>query len=268
MARKYENIENISKLISGGAVAELSKRVAGAERTASDILRKLNEIEAAARQKKLEEEQAAAARAAEEEAARAAERERILAAEREAEKQRLAAEEAKEKQKAAEAEKSEPAAPVTAKEPEKAAEPVKTQPVQRPSDAAAKKPDTRAGASSQPAATYRNDGQRAQGARPVRPENKTFINRDSRPPRPQGGNFRGNAAQGTQGFRPNGSGQGQYPRTGAPRFGAAAPLPQLSPRRRRTSARTRRSRAMKRRTWRRRTRPCPSARCKSSRARA
>ena len=26
MAKKYENIENINKLISGGAVAELSKR--------------------------------------------------------------------------------------------------------------------------------------------------------------------------------------------------------------------------------------------------
>ena len=30
MAKKYENIENISKLISGGAVAELSKKVSGA----------------------------------------------------------------------------------------------------------------------------------------------------------------------------------------------------------------------------------------------
>lgn len=29
MAKKYENIENISKLISGGAVAELSKKSFG-----------------------------------------------------------------------------------------------------------------------------------------------------------------------------------------------------------------------------------------------
>lgn len=63
MAKKYENIENISKLISGGAVAELSKKVSGAEKSASDILKKLNDMEAAIKQKKLEEEQAEIGRA-------------------------------------------------------------------------------------------------------------------------------------------------------------------------------------------------------------
>ena len=29
MAKKYENIENIGKLISGGVIAELSKKVSG-----------------------------------------------------------------------------------------------------------------------------------------------------------------------------------------------------------------------------------------------
>ncbi|MDE6504561.1 MAG: hypothetical protein K2L42_01685, partial [Clostridia bacterium] len=68
MAKKYENIENIGKLISEGAVAELSKKVSGAEKSASDILKKLNDLEAAIRQKKFDEEQAAL-KAAEEEAA-------------------------------------------------------------------------------------------------------------------------------------------------------------------------------------------------------
>ena len=65
---KYESIEKISELIQGGPVAELSKKVAGAEKSANDILKKLNDIEAAIKQKKLEEEQAAAAALAAEEA--------------------------------------------------------------------------------------------------------------------------------------------------------------------------------------------------------
>ena len=60
---KYENIENIGKLIKNGAVAELSKRISVAEKTASDILKKLNELETAARQKRAEEELAAKAAA-------------------------------------------------------------------------------------------------------------------------------------------------------------------------------------------------------------
>ncbi|MCH5147894.1 MAG: translation initiation factor IF-2 [Clostridiales bacterium] len=67
---KYENIEKISELIKGGLVTELSRKVAGAEKSASDILKKLNDIETAKRQKKLEEEQAAAAALAAEEAKR------------------------------------------------------------------------------------------------------------------------------------------------------------------------------------------------------
>ncbi len=73
MAKKYENIENIGKLISGGVIAELSKKVSGAEKSASDILKKLNDIEAAIRQKKFDEEQAALKVAEEEVAAKHAE---------------------------------------------------------------------------------------------------------------------------------------------------------------------------------------------------
>ena len=72
MAKKYENIENIGKLISDGAVSELSKKITAAERAASDVLKKLNEFEAAKLQAKLEEERIAAEKAAAEEAAKRA----------------------------------------------------------------------------------------------------------------------------------------------------------------------------------------------------
>ena len=36
---KYENIENIGKLIKGGALAELTKKVLSAEKSASEIAR-------------------------------------------------------------------------------------------------------------------------------------------------------------------------------------------------------------------------------------
>ncbi len=87
MAKKYENIENIGKLISGGAVAELSKKIGSAEKQASDILKKLSDLENAKLAKKIEEERLAAEKAAAEEAAR-----------REAEEAAKAAEEAKKKQ--------------------------------------------------------------------------------------------------------------------------------------------------------------------------
>ncbi len=73
MAKKYENIENIGKLISGGSVAELTKKLASAEKQASDILRKLTELENAKIAKKLEEERLEAEKLAAEEAARRAE---------------------------------------------------------------------------------------------------------------------------------------------------------------------------------------------------
>ncbi len=73
MAKKYENIENIGKLISGGAISELSKKISAAERTASEIMKKLNDVEAIRLQAKLEEERIAAEKLAEEAAKRAAE---------------------------------------------------------------------------------------------------------------------------------------------------------------------------------------------------
>ena len=52
---KYENIENIGKL-KEGLLSQLSKRISGAEKSASEILKKLNDMESLARQKKAEEE--------------------------------------------------------------------------------------------------------------------------------------------------------------------------------------------------------------------
>ena len=177
MAKKYENIENIGKLISGGAVAELSKKISVAEKAASDILKKLNDIETAIRTRRYEEEQAAI-RAAEAEAAA-----------------KLAAE------KPAQAEAASQPLPEIAAQPsapaEAVAEPVReAQPVATPVEEA--KP------AAQPVAPAEQPAQTAQPAqpaekprpsyirghvnpaepRPARPENRTFINRDSRPQRP------------------------------------------------------------------------------------
>ena len=55
MAKKFENIENIGKLITDGLVPELIKKVGAAEKSASEILKKLAELENARLAKKIEE---------------------------------------------------------------------------------------------------------------------------------------------------------------------------------------------------------------------
>ncbi len=202
MAKRYENIENINKLVTGGAVTELSQKVSAAEKVASDILKKLNDLDEAAKRRKIEEAEAAA-RAAQEEAAR-------IAAEK-AEKERREQEAKAQAEKAAELAKPvEKPAETPAKTDEKSA-PVQAQkPVQSNSAAQQQRP--------------------AQPRPPVRQDNKTFINRDNRPPRPQ---------QGTQtgGYRPNnqrtgasfqsrpGMGQGNRPAMGGGRFNNPVPAP-------------------------------------------
>lgn len=188
MAKKYENIENISKLISGGAVAELSKKVSVAEKTVADILKKLNDMEAAIQQRKLEAEQAAALKAAEEEAARrAAEK---AAQEQVAQQAAAAAEQAKRAEK-----------PVIEVE-EQAAPAVKAVPKQN-----AEKP-------ARPAYTPNNTGS-AQ-----RQDNKTFINRDNRPQRQDTRPQR--PANGANNYAPRNNVQGQQPRLANTRFGGVA----------------------------------------------
>ncbi len=202
MAKKYENIENIGKLISGGAVAELSKKVSSAEKTVADILKKLNDLEAAAQKRKIEEEQAAAAKIAEEEALKRAQerKERELA--EAAEKER----EAEQAVKTEEAEK--PAVQVPAPE---ASEPVKQEPIQNPRQ------------TSRSAPVYNNNGNNNGGTNTAngatRGGNKTFINRDNRPPRPAN-------AQGHTGapFRQQNN-QTPRPQSGGRFQGAAASAP-------------------------------------------
>ena len=167
MAKKYENLENATKIVSGGNLSDLSKRIAAAEKKAADVMKKLNDVEAARLQARLEAEQRAAAeQAAAEQAAKA-----------EAEKK--AAEEEKEKQLAAEEENL--AAAATAQE-------TKSVPPKPAAKPAAAKPQ----------------------------EGKTFINRDSRPPRTDrrpSAQFPSQRQPGQQSSRPQG---------GAPRFGAGA----------------------------------------------
>lgn len=202
MAKRYENIENINKLVTGGAVTELSQKVSAAEKVASDILKKLNDLDEAAKRRKIEEAEAAA-RAAQEEAAR-------IAAEK-AEKERREQEAKAQAEKAAELAKPvEKPAETPAKTDEKSA-PVQAQkPVQSNSAAQQQRP--------------------AQPRPPVRQDNKTFINRDNRPPRPQQGSQTG-------GYRPNnqrtgasfqsrpGMGQGNRPAMGGGRFNNPVPAP-------------------------------------------
>ena len=200
MAKKYENIENIGKLISGGAVAELSKKISVAEKAASDILKKLNDIETAIRTRRYEEEQAAI-RAAEAEAAA-----------------KLAAE------KPAQAEAASQPLPEIAAQPSAPAEAV-AEPVREAQPAIT--PVEEAKPAAQPVAPAEQPAQTAQPAqpaekprpsyirghvnpaepRPARPENRTFINRDSRPQRPD-----------PRGQRP--AGQSYQPRNGAAQTGA------------------------------------------------
>lgn len=66
---KYENIVTIAKILNEGKISELSKKVSTAERTAADILKRLNELESARVAKRAEEERLAREAALAEEAA-------------------------------------------------------------------------------------------------------------------------------------------------------------------------------------------------------
>lgn len=47
MANKYDNAENIGKLVSGGTLSELGKKVSASEKRVSEILKKLSDMESA-----------------------------------------------------------------------------------------------------------------------------------------------------------------------------------------------------------------------------
>lgn len=218
MAKKYENIEKIGQLISGGAIAELSRKISGAERSVSDILKKLNELEAAARQKKAEAE--LAAKKAEEEAAAPAPKSEEVAEVKPEPEKTAPVPEVKEEKKAEEKvevkKPEEPKTEVSATEKPEKAEVKKSEPSQLPPE---KQPIRPVG---QFTPVKPLNGQKSyvvphavgQYTPPVRKpsEGKTFINRDTRPPK--GGSFQ---------TRP----QTPRPAGGAPRFTPApAAVPQ------------------------------------------
>ena len=181
MANKYENAENIGKLLSGGALSELNKKVGASERRMSEILKKLSDMESAIQAAKKQEEERRAAEAAEAEKA----------------KQPAPA-------PADEEVRPEPAPPVKAEVSEKApaAEtpaPAKEekQPAPAPAPVSEAKPAANPAPERRPAAPAREGDRRARQPRTAQPQqqgtssgrprqndNRTFVNRDTRPPRP------------------------------------------------------------------------------------
>ena len=285
MANKYENAENIGKLISGGALSELGKKVNASEKRMTEILKKLSDMESAIQAaKKQEEERAALVQAEKEKAekempakaeAPAAES-KPAPAEKPAEKVEKPAEIPAEKPVKAEVPAEKTEKPVQAKaetvaKPAEAAQPkaesAKPAAEEKPvkAETPAEKP-----ASAAPAARTERPAQTSQSAQPSRPayperprngaqgapvrrqdnaprapqprnnaqqgsssgrprangDNRTFVNRDSRPPR-QG--QQGMGPRPTNGQRPAGafsqSRPGMAPRpAGGLRNAAPAPV--------------------------------------------
>lgn len=214
MANKYDNAENIGKLVSGGTLSELGKKVSASEKRVSEILKKLSDMESAIQAAKKQEEERAAALQAE--------KERV-------EKEKLAEKQKAEKEQA---EKSAAQPSVPEKAPAPAAEekpaPVKDAPAAQapaapaaennaaPAQPAADKkpaPAKPAAASGNASAPRRQENQPRSpqprqsagganaAARPRQGDNRTFVNRDTRPPRPQQGGrpVQGRPAQGSFG---------------------------------------------------------------------
>ena len=248
MANKYENAENIGKLISGGALSELGKKVNASEKRMTEILKKLSDMESAIQAAKKQEEERAALVQAEKEKA---EKEMHAKAEAPAAESKSAPAE----KPAEKVEKAEKPAEMLAEKPVKAEVPAektekpvqaKAETVAKPAEAAQPKADSarpayperpRNGAQGAPvrrqdnaprAPQPRNNAQ--QGSSSGRPrangDNRTFVNRDSRPPR-QG--QQGMGPRPTNGQRPAGtfsqSRPGMAPRpAGGLRNAAPAPV--------------------------------------------
>lgn len=160
---KYENIVTIAKILNEGTINELSKKVSTAERTAADILKRLNEIENARNAKRAEEERLAREAAAAQEAASQVKSEPEKAVESQPEEVKVK-EPAPEKEKPAEQEMPKAEAeekPVTAEKQKeaKAEQPAAPAKPARPSYIVAK-------AAPAPAKTYVN---KDTGTRPARP---------------------------------------------------------------------------------------------------
>ncbi len=164
MANKYVNIEEIGKILSGGKIGELGKKVTATERKVQEIIRKLTDLDNAQAAKRAEEEQ------------------RLLS-------EKLAAEEKKkaEEEKPVPAENKQEAPAAKAEEPAPA--PVQAEAkAEKPQPAAKPQPAQTAAAAQKPAQP------KQQSAAPGKPAaGKTFVNTESgkpkgdRPPRQQAG---------------------------------------------------------------------------------
>ncbi len=220
MAKRFENIENLGKVIGGAPFTELSKKVTSADRLASEILKKLNDLEAE-KQKKLEEERSALE-------AQRLEEERKIAEEAKKAAEALAAKQAQEQSEREAREKAEREQAEKAKELENAKRPAANtvvQPVQKTESEGKKPAEVK-----RPEKTAAQGGAN-RGQKPAGNAGTTYVNRDTRPQRPQGqqggyqgqGGYRGNQQGGYQRpqngqFRPAQGGA-----NGGQRFGGAAP---------------------------------------------
>ena len=247
--KNYANIENINTLLGADGIGSLMKEVQSTEKRVSDILKKLSDLESAAKQRAQEEaEREEMARAEEERAAREA------AAAEKAAAEKAAAEKAAAEKAAAEKVKEQPAeTPHTAPSEETAAESVQK-----------KVPEEKKQEHETRPAEKRAEERPAEEKRPAARQDRTFVNseRGERPARPtydrsQGGGYQNangerpaygaqrpqygdrrpagagsaqrpyggtaGAARAPMGARPAG---GARPATGGPRFGSA---PQVAP---------------------------------------
>ena len=178
MANKYENAENIGKLLSGGALSELNKKVGASERRMSEILKKLSDMESAIQAAKKQEEERRAAEAEK------AKQPAPAPADEEVRPEPAPSVKAEVSEKAPAAETPAPAkeekqpapAPAPVSEAKPAANPA---PERRPA-APAREGDSRA---RQPR-TAQPQQQGTSSGRPRQNDNRTFVNRDTRPPRP------------------------------------------------------------------------------------
>ena len=270
MANKYENAENIGKLVSGGTLSELGKKVNASEKRVSEILKKLSDMESAIQVAKKQEEERLASEQAEKAkaAAEKAEKEQVereKVEKEQAEKAKAAAEKAeKEQEKAKAAAEEKVAEPVKTEKPaeakaESAAQPApgaqKAQPAapaaekqerqEKPAEVRAEKPAAtqarpqpvqNAGAQpSMPARRQENQPRTPQqrpvqqgytSGKPRQNDNRTFVNRDSRPPRPGQPPRQGAQQRPSAGFGAGRPGMASRPAAGAR---VAAPAPAAKP---------------------------------------
>ncbi len=263
MANKYENAENIGKLVSGGTLSELGKKVNASEKRVSEILKKLSDMESAIQVAKKQEEERLASEQAEKakaaaEKAEKEQAEREKAEKEQAEKAKAAAEKAEKEQEKAKAAAEEKAAePVKTEKP--AAQPApaaqKAQPAapaaekqerqEKPAEVRAEKPAAtqarpqpvqNAGAQSSMPARRQENQPRTPQQRPVQQgytsgkprqnDNRTFVNRDSRPPRPGQPPRQGAQQRPSAGFGAGRPGMASRPAAGAR---VAAPAPAAKP---------------------------------------